>query len=45
VPVDPEQHQSVDRGLSRMLKWVFGALVITVLFGVLVVELTMRWFR
>jgi hypothetical protein len=34
-----------DRGLRIMLKWVFGALIVTVLFGMLIVELTLRWFR
>jgi hypothetical protein len=42
---DPQQRPSTDRGLRIMLKWVFGALILTVLFGMLVVELTMRWFR
>ena len=41
---NPEQ-PSTDRGLSIMLKWVFGALILTALFGMLVVELTLRWFR
>ncbi len=27
-----------------MMTWVFGALILTVLFAILVVELTMRWF-
>jgi hypothetical protein len=27
-----------------MLKWVFGALILTVLFAILVVEITLRWF-
>jgi len=33
-----------DPGLRRVMKWVFGALVLTVLLAVLVVELTLRWF-
>jgi hypothetical protein len=33
-----------DQGLRRMLTWVFAALVLTVLFAILVVELTLRWF-
>jgi hypothetical protein len=41
----PERQQPTDRGLHIMLKWVFGALIVTVLFSVLVVELTLRWFR
>jgi len=28
-----------------MLTWVFTALLVTVLFAILVVELTLRWFR
>lgn len=31
-----------DRGLRRMLTWVFVALILTVLLAVLVVELTLR---
>ncbi len=33
-----------DNGLRRMLKWVFVVFVLTVLFAVVVVELTLRWF-
>jgi hypothetical protein len=33
-----------DEGLRRLLKWVFVALILTVLFAVLVVEVTLRWF-
>ena len=33
-----------DPGLRRVMKWVFGALVLTVLVAVLVVEFTLRWF-
>ena len=33
-----------DDGLRRMLKWVIVVLVLTVLFAVAVVELTLRWF-
>jgi hypothetical protein len=42
---DNPERPSTDRGLSIMLKWVFGALILAVLFGMLVVELTLRWFR
>jgi hypothetical protein len=35
----------VDPGLRRMLKWVFAALILTVLFAILVVEVTLRWFQ
>ena len=31
-----------DDGLRRMLKWVFAALALTVLFAVIVVALTIR---
>ena len=34
-----------DQGLRRLLTWVFTALIVTVLFAMLVVELTLRWFR
>lgn len=34
-----------DKGLRKLLTWVFTALVVTVLFAILVVELTLRWFR
>lgn len=34
-----------DKGLQKMLMWVFTALGLTVLFAILVVELTLRWFR
>jgi hypothetical protein len=33
-----------DPGLRRMLIWVFGALILTVLAAILVVEFTLRWF-
>jgi hypothetical protein len=33
-----------DEGLRRMLKWVFVVLVLTVLFALLAVEFTIRWF-
>ena len=33
-----------DPDLRRLLKWVFGALILTVLFAILVVEVTLRWF-
>ena len=33
-----------DKGLGLMLKWVLVVLVLTVLFAVAVVELTLRWF-
>jgi hypothetical protein len=34
-----------DRGLRQMMTWVFAVLVATVLFAILVVELTLRWLR
>ena len=37
-------HNQPDPGLRRMMKWVFGALVLTVLLAILVVEFTLRWF-
>jgi hypothetical protein len=35
----------VDPGLRRLMKWVLAALILTVLFALLVVELTLRWFK
>lgn len=34
-----------DPGLRRMLKWVAIALIATVVFAMLVVELMLRWFN
>ncbi len=45
--VDPGQRgpePGSDPDLRRMLKWVFGALILTVLFAIVVVEVTLRWF-
>jgi hypothetical protein len=41
---DPGAPRPVDPGLRRIMKWVFAALILTVLFAILVVELTLRWF-
>jgi len=41
---DDAQNSQTDPGLRRLMKWVFGALVLTVLLAVLVVEFTLRWF-
>jgi hypothetical protein len=41
---DPHNKSQTDPGLRRVMKWVFGALVLTVLLAVLVVEFTLRWF-
>jgi len=35
--------QKTDNELGRMLKWVLVVLVLTVLFAVAAVELTLRW--
>jgi hypothetical protein len=42
---NPGSQHGTDPGLRRMLKWVFAALILTVLFAVLVVELTLRWLN
>jgi hypothetical protein len=42
TPTDPDA-PVLDKGLRRMLTWVFIALILTVLFGAIVVELTIRW--
>ncbi len=34
---------AADNGLRQMLKWVFVVLVLTVLFAMVVVALTIRW--
>lgn len=36
--------ESDDSGLRRMMIWVFGALILTVVAAILVVEFTLRWF-
>ena len=41
---DLHDQSQMDPGLRRMMKWVFGALVLTVLLAILVVEFTLRWF-
>lgn len=41
---EPQNQSQADPGLRRMMKWVFGALVLTVLLAVLVVEFTLHWF-
>jgi len=43
----PDNHSkpaAEDPGLRRMMKWVFGALILTVAVAILVVEMTLRWF-
>jgi hypothetical protein len=45
MPDSPASPPDADPGLRRMLTLVFAALILTVLFAVLVVELTVRWFR
>lgn len=42
-PAGPRTPAARDEGLRRMLKWVFIALILCVLFSFVVVELTMRW--
>jgi hypothetical protein len=40
----PPPPAGADPDWRRMMKWVFVALVLSVLLAVLAVELTMRWF-
>jgi hypothetical protein len=40
----PAAPPPIDPGLRRLLKWTFGALILTILFAILVVEITLRWF-
>jgi hypothetical protein len=44
MPDDHSQPATEDPGLRRMMKWVFGALILTVAVAILVVEMTLRWF-
>ena len=41
---ETNRQPAADPGLRRMLIWVFGALILTVLAAILVVEFTLRWF-
>ena len=41
---DSRPPSDADEGLRRMLTWVFVVLVLTVLFALLAVEFTIRWF-
>lgn len=41
---DNHPKQVPDPSLRRMMRWVFGALIATVVLAILVVELTLRWF-
>jgi hypothetical protein len=43
MPIDPERPPA-DEGLRRMLKWVFVVLILTIIFALVVVEVTLRWF-
>lgn len=44
MPDDHSKPVAEDPGLRRMMKWVFGALILTVAVAILVVEMTLRWF-
>jgi len=44
MPDDHTKRAAADPGLRRMMKWVFGALILTVAVAILVVEVTLRWF-
>ena len=44
MTTEPPETPPADEGLRRMLKWVFVVLILTVLFAVVVVEFTIRWF-
>ena len=39
-----QQPEPADTGLRKMMLWVFGALLVTVVAAILVVEFTLRWF-
>jgi hypothetical protein len=38
------QPRPADSGLRTMMIWVFGALLVTLVAAILVVEFTLRWF-
>ena len=44
MPDDHSKPAAADPDLRRMMKWVFGALILTVAIAILVVEVTLRWF-
>ena len=44
-PGPPAPAPARDRGLRRMMTWVFITLVLVVGLAFLVVELTLRWFQ
>jgi hypothetical protein len=46
MPDDQREEKTppADTGLRRLMIWVFGALILTVLFAILVVEVTLRYF-
>ena len=44
MPDDQSKPAAADPDLRRMMKWVFGALILTVAIAILVVEVTLRWF-
>jgi hypothetical protein len=44
MPDDQTKRAAADPSLRRMMKWVFGALILTVAVAILVVEVTLRWF-
>ena len=43
---DPQQNElpPEDSGLRRLMLWVVGALIVTLVVTIVVVELTLRWF-
>jgi hypothetical protein len=44
MPDDHANQPAADPDLRRVMKWVFGALILTVAVAILVVEFTLRWF-
>lgn len=43
MTTDPATPPAPDQGLRRMLFWVFVVLVVTVVFAMVAVALTIRW--
>jgi hypothetical protein len=43
MPDNHSRQAAADPSLRRVMKWVFGTLIATVVLAVLVVEFTLRW--
>ena len=43
MPDNHSKQAAADPSLRRVMKWVFAALIATVVLAILVVEFTLRW--